>query len=116
MRLIVSAEQWPCAGDVRPFGKPLPPPLIVFRDGVKLRQIKGYESTRHDTTPIHGREICVLRIAKAKGDAVLEPSPWPWRAALSISAKNSVTHVDRVVKIADRRLAIFHRRSLSPEP
>ena len=41
MGLIVAFELWLCWFDVGPFCKALTPPLIVFWNGVKLRQVKG---------------------------------------------------------------------------
>jgi hypothetical protein len=40
----MSGEERSRPGDVRPFGEALAPPSIVFRNGVKLGQVKGNNS------------------------------------------------------------------------
>ena len=52
MRLIVPAKQRTCFRDVRPLSKSFAPPCVVFRDRMKLRQVKG---DRAD--PIHKRSF-----------------------------------------------------------
>src|SRR5690606_1744721 len=39
--LVVTAELGDCPGYISPFRKTFPPPFIVFREGMVLRQIKG---------------------------------------------------------------------------
>src|SRR5262245_2116509 len=41
MRLVVPLEQRFRADDVRPLGEPPPPPVVVFGNRVKLRQVEG---------------------------------------------------------------------------
>ena len=41
VRLIVPAKSGPSRRHVYPFGKTMPPPEIVFRDGMVLGKIKG---------------------------------------------------------------------------
>ena len=48
MRLIMPAKQRTCFRDVRPLSKSFAPPNVVFRDRVKLRQVK---SNRPDSHP-----------------------------------------------------------------
>jgi hypothetical protein len=40
-RLVVILEERARLRDVRPFGEPGPPPLIVLRDRVILREVEG---------------------------------------------------------------------------
>src|SRR5262245_8635838 len=42
MRLVMAFKIGTTLSHIGPFRKTLPPPLIVFLDGVKLRQIEGY--------------------------------------------------------------------------
>ena len=41
LRLIMSFERWLRLGDIRPLGETFAPPRVVFRDRMKLREIKG---------------------------------------------------------------------------
>ena len=41
MRLVVAPELGPSLSDVGPLGEPSAPPLIVFGDGMILREVKG---------------------------------------------------------------------------
>ena len=41
MRLVMAAKKRTCFCDVRPLSKSFAPPCVVFRDRMKLRQIKG---------------------------------------------------------------------------
>ena len=40
-RLVVPSKPWHCTRDVSPLGKACAPPRIIFRKGMKLRQIKS---------------------------------------------------------------------------
>jgi hypothetical protein len=46
MRLVMTAKKRTCLRYVRPLGKSLTPPRVVFRDRMKLRQIKGDRAYR----------------------------------------------------------------------
>src|ERR1700688_754502 len=42
VRLVVPREPWLRPRHAAPFGKAFPPPLVIFRNRMKLRQVKGY--------------------------------------------------------------------------
>jgi hypothetical protein len=44
VRLVVPAKKRTRFGDIRPLGKSFSPPRVVFRNRMKLRQIKGNNS------------------------------------------------------------------------
>ena len=56
-RLVVPAEEWSRSRDIRPFGEPGSPPLVVLRDRMELRKIESYEPDAPSSGTQRGRAM-----------------------------------------------------------